>query len=99
MIIKLSEGLGSMFKTLIREEMMRGTLSKLGGLLAKGAFDRVGQRTDYAEYGGAPLLGVDGVVIIGHGRSNAKAVKNMVRVAKQAAEGKMLATIKEHIQL
>ena len=98
-IIKLSEGLGSMFKTLIREEMMRGTLSKLGGLLAKGAFDRVGQRTDYAEYGGAPLLGVDGVVIIGHGRSNAKAVKNMVRVAKQAAEGKMLATIKEHIQL
>lgn len=93
-MIKLAEGLGSMMKALIREEIRRDPISSLGGLLAKRAFDRVGSRTDYAEYGGAPLLGVDGVVIIGHGRSNAKAVKNAVRVASQAVAQQVVATIR-----
>ena len=49
---------------------------------------RFKKEMDYAEYGGAPLLGVNGVVIIGHGRSNAKAIKNAIRVAKEEVERK-----------
>jgi glycerol-3-phosphate acyltransferase PlsX len=87
-----------MMKALIREEITRDPVSSVGGLLAKRAFDRVGARTDYAEYGGAPLLGVDGVVIIGHGRSNAKAVKNAVRVAVHAVEQGMLEAIRAGVK-
>ena len=61
---------------------------KVGAMLAKPAFDEVKKRLDYREYGGAPLLGVDGVVIVGHGRSDAKAIRNGIQVAAQAvAEG------------
>ena len=85
-IIKLSEGLGSMIKQMLREEIMRTTSGKLGGLLIQDAIRRMGKRTDYEEIGGAPLLGVDGAVIIGHGRSNARAIKNAIRVAAQTVE-------------
>lgn len=94
-IIKLAEGLGSLMKQFIREELTRDPISMVGALLAKRAFDRLGARTDYSVYGGAPLLGVDGVVIIGHGRSNPVAVKNGVRVAKTAVEQQVVATIRE----
>ena len=94
-IIKLSEGLAWMFKTLAREELQRSPVALLGGLLARGAFDGLADRLDYAKYGGAPLLGVDGVVIVGHGRSNALAVRNAIRVAQKAVEGRVLETIKE----
>ncbi len=85
-IIKLSEGLGSMIKQMLREEITRTAPGKIGGLLIKDAVKRMSQRTDYEEIGGAPLLGVDGVVIIGHGRSNARAIKSALRVAAQAVE-------------
>ncbi|MBI3944026.1 MAG: phosphate acyltransferase PlsX [Chloroflexi bacterium] len=85
-IVKLSEGLSGMIKELINEEIRRDPLSMVGGLLAKRAFSRVSKRTDYSEFGGAPLLGVNGVVIIGHGRSNSNAIKNMIRVARQAVQ-------------
>ena len=94
-IIKLSEGLAGMFKTLIREELTRSPVSALGGLLARGAFTRFAERLDYAQYGGGPLLGVNGVVIIGHGRSNALAVRNAIRVASRAVEGQVIARIRE----
>lgn len=94
-IIKLSEGLAWMFKTMVREELKRSPVSMLGGLLAKGAFDGLAERLDYAKYGGAPLLGVDGVVIVGHGRSNALAVRNAIRVAKQAVETQVMGVIRE----
>jgi glycerol-3-phosphate acyltransferase PlsX len=96
-IIKLSEGLGTMMKQIIREEIMRSPVSQLGGRLARGAFARMGDRTDYSEYGGAPLLGVDGVVIIGHGRSNARAVKNAVRAAIRAVEQRVVDAIREGV--
>jgi glycerol-3-phosphate acyltransferase PlsX len=85
-IIKLSEGMSSMVKTMLREEVMRTPVSKVGGLLIKDAVRRMSKRTDYEEIGGAPLLGVDGVVIIGHGRSNARAVRSALRVAGNAVE-------------
>ncbi len=89
-VIKLAEGVASMFKTLLKEELSRSPISMVGGLLAKGGFDRLAARLDYAEYGGAPLLGVDGVVIVGHGRSNAWAVRNAIRLAMRAVESGML---------
>jgi glycerol-3-phosphate acyltransferase PlsX len=97
-IAKLSEGLAASLLGIIKEEVKRNPLATVGALLSKPAFDQVRKRLDYAEFGGAPLLGVDGVVIVAHGRSNAKAIKNAVRVAKQAVEGGMLVAIKEGLQ-
>lgn len=94
-IIKLAEGLGKMMKTMIREELKADPLSIVGGVMARRAFDRISERTNYARYGGAPLLGVDGIVIVGHGSSTAFAVKHAVRVARTAAEQKIVAAIRE----
>ncbi len=96
-VIKLSEGVASMLMGVMEEEIKKRPVSVFGALLAKSALREVKSRLDYSEYGGAPLLGVDGVVIVGHGRSNAKAIKNMVRVGKEAVEKGMLAAIKEGI--
>ncbi len=85
-IVKLSEGMSSMVKQMLREEIMRTTTGKIGGLLIQDAVKRMSKRTDYEEIGGAPLLGVDGVVIIGHGRSSAKAVRSALRVAANTVE-------------
>jgi phosphate acyltransferase len=97
-IIKLSEGMGSMVKQMLREEIMRTPISKVGGLLIKNAVNRMSKRTDYEEIGGAPLLGVDGIVIIGHGRSNAKAVRSALRVAANAAEKGVVDAIEDGLQ-
>jgi glycerol-3-phosphate acyltransferase PlsX len=97
-IAKLSEGLAASLLGVIKGEIKKSPLASFGALLSKPAFDKVKKRLDYAEFGGAPLLGVDGVVIVAHGRSNAKAIKNAVRVAKRAVEGEMLAAIKEGLQ-
>jgi glycerol-3-phosphate acyltransferase PlsX len=69
----------------------------VGAALAKGAFDQVRKRLDYREYGGGALLGVDGVVIVGHGRSDSLAIKNAIRVAKQAVERGVVPAIRESI--
>jgi glycerol-3-phosphate acyltransferase PlsX len=95
--IKLAEGVASLLMRVMEEEIKRRPTAVLGALLAKSALREVKSRLDYSEYGGAPLLGVDGVVIVGHGRSNAKAIKNMVRVGKEAVEKGMLEAIKEGI--
>jgi glycerol-3-phosphate acyltransferase PlsX len=95
--IKLAEGVASLLMRVMEEEIKKRPTAVLGALLAKSALREVKSRLDYSEYGGAPLLGVDGVVIIGHGRSNAKAIKNMVRVGKEAVEKGMLEAIKEGI--
>jgi glycerol-3-phosphate acyltransferase PlsX len=96
-VIKLSEGVASLLMEIMEEEIKKRPVAVLGTLLAKGALREVKSRLDYSDYGGAPLLGVDGVVIVGHGRSNAKAIKNMVRVGKEAVEKGMLEAIKEGI--
>jgi glycerol-3-phosphate acyltransferase PlsX len=61
----------------------------MGYLLAKKAFGNFGKRVDYAEYGGAPLLGVNGTGIVCHGRSNAKAIKNAIKVAAEMIRSKV----------
>ena len=80
--LKLSEGLGlSLSRVLKRELLNSGFLPKLGSLLPKSAFRRFAKVVDYAEYGGAPLLGLQNISIVCHGRSNAKAICNATRMA------------------
>lgn len=79
--LKLSEGLASSLARLLKRELLASTMAKIGTLLAKNAFKRFGRFVDYAEYGGAPLLGLNGIAVVGHGRSNARAVTSAVRMA------------------
>jgi phosphate acyltransferase len=92
-VLKLSEGLAKMLLGVIRAELTANVVSKAGALLAKPAFDRVRKKIDYEEYGGVPVLGVNGVTVICHGSSHAKAIKNAIRVALQTAD----AHLPEHI--
>jgi len=92
-VLKLSEGLASSINGLIREEINASLLSKLFAIGVLPAFRRVRKLMDYAEYGGAPLLGLNGVCIKAHGRSNAMAIKNAVRVATQAVQQDVVGTI------
>lgn len=96
-IIKLAEGVSKFLLEVLKEEITSSNISKVGALLAKPAFDQVKRRLDYREYGGAPLLGVDGVVIVGHGRSDALAIRNGIRMAAQTVENGVLDAIKQGI--
>jgi len=84
--LKICEGLAEAIGAMIKEEVKGSLMAKLAYLLARGAVNDIKKKLDYSEYGGAPLLGVDGVVIIGHGRSSAKAVKNAIRLAHEYAQ-------------
>jgi phosphate acyltransferase len=84
--LKTSEGLAESIVALLREELERTPLRKLGAWLARGAFRAVKRRIDASEYGGAPLLGVKGCCVIGHGRSNARAIRQGIRVAAEFAK-------------
>ncbi|HEY0144128.1 MAG TPA: phosphate acyltransferase PlsX [Thermoanaerobaculia bacterium] len=96
-VLKASEALAEMISKLIKERITASPIRKIGALLAKGAFEDLKKRTDYSEYGGAPLLGVNGGCIVCHGRSNAKAIKNAVRVAREFAVNRIDTKIREAI--
>ncbi len=85
--IKSIEATASMMGKLIKREIRAGVGTSLGGLMAKPAFDRISRHVDPFEIGGAPLLGVNGVVIVGHGRTNAIGILNAIRQARRAVEG------------
>jgi glycerol-3-phosphate acyltransferase PlsX len=87
--LKTSEGLEEAIRNMLREQMMATPLRKLGAWLSRGAFADFKKRVDYSEYGGAPLLGLNGTCVICHGRSTAKAIANAIRVAKESSEGKI----------
>lgn len=87
--LKVSEGLVEVIGKLLKQSLKATITRKLGAYLARGAFNDFKKRVDYSEYGGAPLLGLNGICVICHGRSNAKAIKNAIRVAKEFAEGKI----------
>ena len=87
MALKVSEGLVQTIKSMLRESLEANLTRKMGYVLARNAFEDFRKRVDYSEYGGAPLLGVKGVCIICHGSSNANAIKNAIRVAKEYYEG------------
>jgi glycerol-3-phosphate acyltransferase PlsX len=96
--VKMCEGMAEfMFREL--REAVRGRLRyRLGALLMVDALRGMRRRLDYAEYGGVPLLGIDGVVIICHGRSHAQAIKNAIRTAKEAATSGMLEAIQADLR-
>jgi phosphate acyltransferase len=83
-ILKTSEGLVETVEALLHAELQSTFGSQIGYLLSAQAFRRFRKRLDYAEFGGAPLLGVNGICIVGHGRSSAKAVRNAVTMASRA---------------
>jgi glycerol-3-phosphate acyltransferase PlsX len=87
--LKVSEGLAEAIISMLRSEMSKSLMAKMGYFMAKKAFNNFGKRVDYAEYGGAPLLGVNGTGIVCHGRSNAKAIKNAIKVAAEMIRSKV----------
>ena len=82
-VLKSSETLAEMLMEAVKEELTRTPLRKLGAWLSRGAFRAMKHRIDPAEYGGAPLLGMKGCCVIGHGRSNVHAIKNGIRAAAE----------------
>ena len=88
--LKLSEGLVEMVEDLLGEELQSTFSSQVGYLLSRRAFRRFRKRVDYSEFGGAPLLGVAGLCIVGHGRSSVKAVRNAVAMASRMAANQMM---------
>ena len=96
-VLKAGESLGEMISKSLRAEFTKTVTRKVGALILKGALDDFKKRIDYSEYGGAPLLGVNGGCIVCHGRSNAKAIKNAVRVARDFSMNHMDAKIRAKI--
>ena len=92
-VLKVSEGLGENFLALVREQMAGPPPNKVAGAILRPGLRKVFKRMDYAEYGGVPLLGVNGAAIVAHGRSNARAIKNALRVARETAETGVAAAI------
>lgn len=92
-VLKTAEGVAESMGAAIKQELKRGLFSKIGYLLSRSAFFRLKKRFDYAEYGGAPLLGVNAPVLIAHGRSSAYAVRNMIRAALEFSRQQVV----EHI--
>lgn len=82
-LLKFGESIVSFTTNVLRQEIRKSPVATLGALLMKGVFRSFRARLDYAEYGGAPLLGVNGVVIISHGKSSVPAIKNAINMAKR----------------
>jgi glycerol-3-phosphate acyltransferase PlsX len=87
--LKVSEGLVDVVGQILKQSLKATPMRKMGALLAQGAFKEFKKRVDVDEFGGAPLLGLNGLCVICHGRSNAKAIMNAIRVAKEFAENRM----------
>ena len=97
-ILKTSEGLISAIMGLLKSELGQTIITQAGALLSRPAFISVKKRLDYSEFGGAPLLGTKQVVVICHGGSNAKAIKNAIRVAKEFYEARLNERIEQRIK-
>ena len=95
--LKITEGLVGVIAEFLKRQIFSSFWSRLGALLMMRGFKRFSKQMDYSEYGGALLLGVNGIVIIGHGRSNRRAIKNAIRVAKEEVERKFNEKILEAI--
>jgi len=96
-VLKTSEGLVDVVEALLADELKRTFSSQVGYLLSRRAFRRFRRRVDYSEYGGAPLLGVAGLALVGHGRSSAKAVRNAIAMAYRFATSDFLQRVERDI--
>lgn len=88
--IKITEAVAAMMGSMIKRALMSSPLAMLGGILARAAIKRVERQLDPNEYGGAPLLGINGIAIVGHGRSNGRAIRSAIKVALTAHNQEML---------
>ena len=96
-VLKTSEGLVETVEALLGDELQGTFSSQMGYLLSRRAFRRFRRRVDYSEYGGAPLLGVAGLAIVGHGRSSAKAIRNAIAMAYRFATGDFVQRVERDI--
>lgn len=94
-VLKTAEGMAEMMFTEIRKAVELTPWNKAAGLVLMSELRKVKRRLDYAEYGGAQLIGVDGIVVIGHGRSNGRAIFSAIRAARDAVNNKVLDTLRE----
>lgn len=97
--LKVTEGVVDMLLSMVNREIMGNLLAKIGFFFLKSSFRRIRKRVDYSEYGGALLLGVNGIVIIGHGKSNRKAIKNAIHLSKKFITENVLEKISMEIEL
>jgi glycerol-3-phosphate acyltransferase PlsX len=95
--LKISEGLVEMVEFALHEELSGTFAMRVGSLLTQRARRHFRRRVDYSEYGGAPLLGVNGIAIVGHGRSSAKAVRNAIALAYRFAAGHFIERVQQEI--
>jgi phosphate acyltransferase len=95
--LKISEGLVETVERLLLDELSSTVGTRVGYLLSRRAFHRFHKRVDYSEYGGAPLIGLDGLCIIGHGRSSAKAVRNALGMTVRFLQEDLLARLSEQV--
>ncbi len=96
--LKISEGFAEMLESALKDAFSRSTRSKVGYLLLKPSFELLKQKMDYAEYGGAPLLGVNGTCLIAHGASSAKAIKNAIGLAERLLTRQVNTHIQEDLE-
>jgi glycerol-3-phosphate acyltransferase PlsX len=97
-LVKSSEAVSKMLIELIRKELTSRTMTSIGGLLAKPAFNNVRKLMDPGEVGAAPLLGIDGLIFVGHGRSDSRALVSAIRVARQAVKANLLEALRNEIK-
>ena len=95
--IKMAEATAEFLFRNLRDEIPRTTTGKIGGLLIRNDVRRLRARIDWREFGGAPLLGIDGVAVIAHGRSDARAVKNAIRVTREAVANGLVGKIRAEV--
>ncbi len=95
LMVKAAEATVDMLLSTLREEILRTGRGKLGGLLIRPAIGRIRGTIDWREYGGAPLLGIDGTAVVAHGRSDARAIRSAIKVARDAAQAGLKDKIRE----
>ena len=97
-LVKSSEAVAKLITDTIKDELVKSTITKIGALLAKSAFVKIKSLVDPSEIGAAPLLGIDGLVFVGHGRSDAKAITSAILLAHRATQSDYLSEIKIQIE-
>jgi len=95
--IKMAEATAEFLFRSLREEIPRTMTGKLGGLLIRPGVRHLRDRIDWREFGGAPLLGIEGVAVVAHGRSDARAMKNAIRVTRDAVENQLVGKIRAEV--
>jgi glycerol-3-phosphate acyltransferase PlsX len=95
--VKTAEATARLLQKVMLQELTRGPISTVGAFLAQAALRRVRRRMDDSEFGGALLLGLSGLVVVAHGRSNANAIRHAIRIAKQASEQDILGKIQANV--